>query len=280
MARLSTIQAMLLVLKAREAVPKRGYYYRSWMTIVSLIAMAKDLGLDEHYEDHQIGKPCKSTLYECAAKSRVWHTLFIIELMVGGPQGRTDFAVHIDTVDFDIPKSIQGLDESELRISQQFSYFMRLIKNLRGTSMIFAKLRKKKPDWALDPEFVAQNAVFEPWLRSLPPHLQITYPDDGSPPYIPFHFVANIHSYHHLSIIMHHRPQLQTAAEVMDSSWRDLMNTCYSAAKKLCRLQEAILQNFGLPGLLCMLRGINFTIYSIMTCTMVHLVSTSINISC
>ena len=46
-----------------------------------------------------------------------------------------------------------------------------------------------------------------------------------------------------------------------------------ATAKILCRLQEAILGAFGLTGLLCMQRGINFTIYAILTCTMIHLVS-------
>jgi len=41
--RLSTLQALLIILKAREAAPKRGYYFRSWMTVVSCVQMAKDL---------------------------------------------------------------------------------------------------------------------------------------------------------------------------------------------------------------------------------------------
>lgn len=81
------MQAMILLLKAREASPKRGYFWRSWMTVVGLVAMAKDLELDDHYENHQMGKSCGSTLHDCVAKSRVWHMLFIMEVMVGGPQG-------------------------------------------------------------------------------------------------------------------------------------------------------------------------------------------------
>jgi hypothetical protein len=85
--RLSTMQAMILLLKARESSPKRGYFWRSWMTTVSLVAMAKDLEMDEHYELHQMGKPCGSSVHDCVAKTRVWHTLFLLEVMIGGPQG-------------------------------------------------------------------------------------------------------------------------------------------------------------------------------------------------
>lgn len=87
--RLSTIQAMILGLKAREAVPKRGYFYRSWMTVVNCVVMAKDLDLDTHFEHHQMGKPCGSSSQECITKTRVWHLLFQLEVMVGGPQGKS-----------------------------------------------------------------------------------------------------------------------------------------------------------------------------------------------
>ena len=85
--RLSTIQALLLLLKAREAAPKRGYYYRSWITIKTLVTMAKDLELHQHHADHEAGRECESDPTECLIKTRIWQTIFICEIMVGGPQG-------------------------------------------------------------------------------------------------------------------------------------------------------------------------------------------------
>lgn len=85
--RLSTIQAMILLLKAREHQPKRGYFYRSWMTVVNCVIMAKDLELDEHFELHQSGRHCNFTLAECVTRTRVWQNLFVLEIMIGGPQG-------------------------------------------------------------------------------------------------------------------------------------------------------------------------------------------------
>lgn len=85
--RLSTLQGMLIVLKARESAPKRGYYFRSWMTIVQCVQMGKDLGLDEHYEEHKAGRPCGSNVADCITKTRIWQTIFVCELMIGSPQG-------------------------------------------------------------------------------------------------------------------------------------------------------------------------------------------------
>ena len=87
--RLSTIQAFLILLKARESAPKRGYYFRSWMSIKTIITMAKDLELHEHYADHKEGRGCGSDPIECRVKTRIWQNICLCEMMVGGPQGRS-----------------------------------------------------------------------------------------------------------------------------------------------------------------------------------------------
>jgi hypothetical protein len=49
--------------------------------------MAKDLDLHEHYSTHADGGSCGLDAVECLTKTRVWQTIFVCELMVGGPQG-------------------------------------------------------------------------------------------------------------------------------------------------------------------------------------------------
>ncbi|KZF26040.1 hypothetical protein L228DRAFT_264472 [Xylona heveae TC161] len=271
--RLSTLQALLLLLKARESTPKRGYYYRSWMTIVNLIAMAKDLGLDQHYELHQAGEPCSSSYSDCVTGTRVWQTLFGLETMIGGPQGRFDFAIDPETVDMSVTIPARGIADPEVQTSRQFTYLVRAIHNVRRIISIYGRIRKRK-DWGHDPELVQMNPIFAAWIDELPQDLQVVYPADGSPPWLRSHFVGNLHSYYNLSVIMLHRPQLASpGARPTDQSWKDEMLLCYSAAKNLCKLQEAILRDYGMHGLLFMLRGINFTIYAVLTCTMLHLVA-------
>lgn len=85
--RLSTIQAMLLLLKARESLPKKGYYYRSWQTVKTIVSMAKDLDLHEHYSIHAEGRPCDLQPVECLVQTRVWQALLVVEVMIGAPQG-------------------------------------------------------------------------------------------------------------------------------------------------------------------------------------------------
>ncbi|KAH3992702.1 hypothetical protein HBH98_204760 [Parastagonospora nodorum] len=272
-SRLSTMQAMVLLLKAREASPKRGYFWRSWMATVSLVAMAKDLELHDHYDTHRMGKSCGSTGHDCIAKTRVWQMCLIFEAMIGGPQGRYDYSVDPETVDYDMPRLVPGQDATEFQIARQFVQYTRVAKNVYQTASLYGKLRKKSADWALSPAFLGHNADFSVWLREIPDDMQIVYPQDGTAPWIPSHMIANMHCYHFLSIVMHFRPQLHAVSENYDGTWKQHMMTCYSAAKTMCKLQESILKTYGMPGLLCMLRGISFHIYAVLTCTMLHLVA-------
>lgn len=184
--------------------------------------------------------------------------------------GRRDLSVHHDTVDFEPPARIPALDETEFQISYQFVYFLRTIRNVAGTMRIYAKVKRLK-NWYLDSEFVGHDQMFPKWLNELPHDLLVVFPEDGSAPYLPSPFIANMNCYHYLSVIMQHRPQVHYLTAT-DGNWRHHMIVCHDAAKKICRIQEAILRNYGLPGMVCMQRGISFTVYCVLTCVMLHLV--------
>ncbi|KAK3382841.1 hypothetical protein B0T24DRAFT_24850 [Lasiosphaeria ovina] len=271
--RLSTLQALLIILKAREQAPKRGYYYRSWMSIVQCVQMAKDLGLDEHLADHQAGRPCDSNPSECLLKNRIWQTIFVCEVMIGSPQGRTDLQVDEDTVDFSVPRATPNSDGSEYHVSRNFSYFAKVVRNVSKMGRAYARLKKNK-EWGIDPEFVQIRPALDQWLAELPEDLAVSYPPDGSPPWLASAYIGNLHSYYYLSIILFHRPQLAFLTPGgVGGQWKHNMLVSYNAAKMLCRLQESVMGSFGLPGLQCMQRGINFTIYAVLACIVLHLVA-------
>lgn len=184
-----------------------------------------------------------------------------------------DFGVDPDSIDIRPDPPSSDVDDYEASISHRFAYFVRNARNIRLITDAAHRVKKKK-DWGLDSQIVAYNVAFSKWPDELPSDLQISMPLDGSPPWLPSHFIGNMHSHYHLGMVMLHRAQLVASQSfATDGVWRHHMSLCYNSAKILCRLQEAILDAFGLPGLLCMQRGINFTIYAILTCTMIHLVS-------
>jgi hypothetical protein len=137
---------------------------------------------------------------------------------------------------------------------------------------VYARIKRRK-DWGIDPEFVQLNPSMNSWLSDLPADLSVTFPPDGSPPWLPNHFIGNLHSYYYLAVLMLHRPQLNFLdPNGQDGQWKSHMVLCLSSAKLLCRLQEAMLQSFGSSGLQCMQRGISFTIYAVLTCIPLYLV--------
>jgi hypothetical protein len=182
-------------------------------------------------------------------------------------------SVDPNSVDVSPNPPASDMNDFEASISRQFAYFLRNARNIRLITEVARKL-KRKEDWGLDKELISYNVAFHKWPSELPKDLQVVMPPDGSKPKLSSHFVGNMHSHYHLGIVMLRRAQL-TASEKFadDDTWKQHMATCYNSAKALCRIQEAILSKYDLVGLLVMQRGINFTIYAILTCVMIHLVS-------
>ncbi len=104
--------------------------------------------------------------------------------------GRFDMGVDPDTVEIGTQLYSPDGDEFEAHLSRQFAYFVRNARNIRLMTSAYAKLRKQK-DWGADPRFVGFNPAFTKWLQELPPDLQLSYPPDGSAPWLPSHFVGN-----------------------------------------------------------------------------------------
>lgn len=270
--RLSTIQALLLLLKAREKAPKKGYFYRSWVTVRKIVGMAKDLELHEHFDIHQSGGQCESSHVECLMKTRVWQMAMIVELMVGGPQGRSDYSVDIDTVDISPTPPNSNMDDYERTVSRQFAYYVRNVRNIRGITETYHKLKRKNKDWAKDPKFLAYNEDFRKWPGEVPSDLNVVVPL-GPSKQLSSHFLANVHTHYHLGIVMLYKPQLNASKDFAnDEKWKAMFSLCYQSAKQVCLYQEAILKQFNVLGLACMLRGLSFPIYAILSCVMVHMV--------
>lgn len=274
--RLSTVQAMLLLTKAREFVPRRGYFYRSWMTLKYVVSMGCDLGLHEHLDQHRLSGVCNYSRPECLVRTRIWQTLFGLEIMIGSPQGRTDFSVDVESVDLSLPPPSPDVDAFEHQTSRRFTYFTQGWRNIKQTIWLWHSMRRYKKDWALNPSFIRHNEDIDHWLKSLPSDMQINFPADGGPPWLGGdHFLANTHVYQNLVVIMHHRPQLQALLERRDQDFVRHLDMCLHAAAMICKLHEALLRDFGLHGLHFMQRGINFTIFCVLTCAMLHLVRNS-----
>ncbi|PUU82536.1 hypothetical protein B9Z19DRAFT_1099110 [Tuber borchii] len=273
--RLSTVQALLLLLKARESAPQRGYFFRSWMSVVSIIAMARDLGLDKHHALHKQGIGCGESTLDCMTRTRVWQACFVYELMICAPQGRDIMQCNPDSIDLQTPIASPDCDENEVAIYESFIYFVWLVKNIRRMNDVHAKL-KSTPNWRNDPQFLDSGSGLDAWAYKLPANLRVNVSTDLAHPgpQVDSHFTGNLQMYYHLTRIMLHRPALAYGKTFsLGGEWKTHMTICTNSAKSICRLEETVFEQYGMLGLQCMLRGVNFTIYTLLTCAMIHLIA-------
>lgn len=180
-----------------------------------------------------------------------------------------------DSVDETLPMRVpEILDDHEHAIHSQFIHMISLQKTIRRMVDVSSKL-KAMPSWRNDPQFLKSAPALDNWLMKLPHYLQIQLSTDlnDRPPVVDSHFAGNLQVYYYLARMMLHRPALaygKTFAQ--GGEWRHHMSECTSAAKAICRLEEVIFEQYGMLGFQCMSRGVNFSIYSLLSGAMIHLV--------
>src|SRR5579859_438471 len=140
--------------------------------------------------------------------------------------GRVNFGVDPDSVDTRPDPPCSDVDDYEASVSRRFAYFIRNARNIRLITDAAHRVKKKK-DWGLDSQIVTYNEAFSRWLDELPLDLQLSMPADGSPPWLPTHFIGNMHSHYHLGVVMLHRPQLVASQSfAADDGLRHHLNLC------------------------------------------------------
>jgi hypothetical protein len=189
-------------------------------------------------------------------------------------QGRLNYGIQSDTVSQELPQAIPGIDLAEYHISRQYTLFVRMITNVRKTINAYKTMHKHGEQYAVDLRYLELDMLYPHWLGDLPADLQIEIPSNPHDRWMRGAFLGNIHCYHYLSIIMHHRPTIHHIMNnVRNDSWKPYMIKCLDAAKKVCRIQESMLNTLGMASSIAMLRGISFAIYCLLTCAMLQLVS-------
>ena len=187
--------------------------------------------------------------------------------------GRHNSAIGIDTIDFKVQRRVVGVDDVEYQTARNFSYFCRIARNVARLSRAYLILRTRRvTKWGLEPEINQLEEEFGLFIAELPTNLSVVFPPNGSTPFLPSSFIGNMNSYHHLSLLLLHRSQL-TFLRPTSMEWKYHITRCYESASAICRLQEAIVDNFGLEGLQCMQRGYSFTIYAGLSCIILYMVS-------
>src|SRR6266480_755533 len=105
--------------------------------------------------------------------------------------------VDVETVDCNAIDLFPGLDDSESLVYRNFTFFAKIIMRIRRMGAVSLESRKRGlKDFAIDPEFVKIDSYLDAWQDELPADMRVSYPSDGSAPWIPSHYIGNLHAYY------------------------------------------------------------------------------------
>ncbi|BFZ63600.1 hypothetical protein YB2330_004731 [Saitoella coloradoensis] len=263
MPRLATAQASLILLKALETIPQQGLYYRSWLMLGVIVRHAMDLGLNKLADKYKPQMP----VMDLMIRRRIWQQLFMLDQMMGQATGREKY-IDINTLDLTLPVKDHDLDEKEFDTHSDFIYLVALVKVLRRMSDIYLQLGA---DWKLSSIFTvgysAMDEILDAWYAGLPTRLKLVIPDDLDAPLpkFDFHFLPFLHMVYNLCRIVLHRPWAEQGGHI------DNVEKCLGPSINLVRIAKATLDQFGLRGFQCSLRGTNFTVYGLVSASAIFL---------
>lgn len=194
--------------------------------------------------------------------------------------GQTRYTVDPLTVRLPTARMSDVDGKLECQPSDDFTYLAALVSIVRQMHMVNQQRKAQGTPPAQYNGFMAEltqlGESLEAWYHALPPHLAAEHPPDGSSAKFLSNFAGNLHSYYCLSVIMLHRVQLPFFDSTVGDGFRKHhMLLAYEAAKRQCSTQEGIIREFGVSGMRCMQRGMNFAIYNALQCITVYLASVS-----
>ncbi|CCG81925.1 putative C6 finger domain protein [Taphrina deformans PYCC 5710] len=264
--RISTLQAEVINLKALETRPRiRGYSYRCWFLLSSILRMGKDMGLHKMTTQHA-NDP------DSVTGRRLWQICLIMDQMMGTAQGRE---LQLDMAEVDLTllpesqSSIHGLDLNEVRIQNDFVYMTGLVKILRRCTEVHNSVGVRFP-FAAEPQYPALSDILLRWRENLPEHLKF---EALTTNVLPSHFVAHLHLSYCMCVCLLHRPWIVSVGEYgATGEWREHLRMCNDAARQALRLYEMLLDQYGAPGIKWMIRGNNYAVYGAIIMTMIHAV--------
>ncbi|KAK4509145.1 uncharacterized protein ATC70_007495 [Mucor velutinosus] len=272
--RISTVQALVLLVKYQEYHQRPGYFYRSYTYLRMASQMCNDLGLGQLEGDS----------YDIEAKRRTFWATFMYDLLMSIEQGHaTYFDVHKCTTGFPLVTGEEGPALEELITNQNI--FIQLGKVLSDiyamARRIYSRQRAQGDSRTQDQIIEEQARLFslhthlENFLYEVPPSLIYaptqdldSYPAEKQPLGDPF--IGFLHITYHFSVILLHRtyathPPPETEHKFVAFPHRKL---CAVSASNITGIADVLLESYPRYVFSYPARGVQHTIHCLaMACT-------------
>ncbi|RCH87475.1 hypothetical protein CU098_006704 [Rhizopus stolonifer] len=274
--RLSTIQALLLLVKYQESLPRNGYFHRAYMYLGMAVSMCHDLGLPQMIEE----------THDAETRRRTFWVAFVYDLLMSIEQGRTTyFDVHQCTIGFPSVTSEEGPALEELITNQNILIQLgKVLSDIYSMARRTTQRQQSQGYQRSDQQTIQEQARLfslhthlENFLYEVPPPLMYSptqdienYPVErqaiGDP------FIGFLHMTYHFSVILLHRiymnqPPLKTEFDFLDYPHRKL---CATSASNITGIAETLYEMYPVEILCYPTRGVQHTIHCLSMAATVH----------
>ncbi|KAF9570341.1 hypothetical protein EC968_001954 [Mortierella alpina] len=251
--RLSTIQALLLIIKYQEGVKHTGFYFRTYMYAQMVIVLARELQL---HKTTPVNVKLDQESHE--VRRRLFWAIFILDQFISVSQGRTmSFREVEPEADMPCVNTEDLNDPQEIENILNMVEYIRLAKINHQALILVRKFLTKvvKIEDTIPQGRMIHNAMLA-WKNNLPSRLQLASNMSAHTP-----FVAMLHILYHACTVMVQRCYCEDPSishlDIAVSS----RETCTVSATSMTVITDDLYTNHGIVPFSYPIRGCYFVIY-------------------
>ncbi|KAF9922668.1 hypothetical protein FBU30_007215 [Linnemannia zychae] len=251
--RLSTIQALMLIIKYQEGVKHNGFYFRTYMYTQMVIVLARELQL---HRTSPVSMKLDKESHE--VRRRLFWAIFTLDQFISVSQGRAmSFRDVEPEADMPCINNEDPDDPQEIENILNAIEYIKLSKINHQALMLVRKFLTKaiRPEDAI-PQCQAITSTMQSWKASLPIRLQL---GSNMSPRTPFG--AMLHMVYHACLVMMLRNFCDDLSVSQSEMIANSREACTTSATNITVITDDLFTNHGIVALSYPIRGCYFVIY-------------------
>ncbi|KAF9360126.1 hypothetical protein BGX26_010468 [Mortierella sp. AD094] len=251
--RLSTIQALLMVIKYQEGVRNTGFYFRTYMYTQMVIVLARELQL---HKTTPVNAKLDPESHE--VRRRLFWAIFVLDQFLSVSQGRTMSFREVEP-EADLPRTDNESpnDLEEIEVIENAVEYIKLVKIDHQALILVRKFLTKvvTPEETIPQGLFLHQAMLA-WKANLPARLQMAPNMSARNP-----FVAMLHVLYHACAIMIQRCYCEDSSVSHLEIATVSRDTCTVSATNITIIIDDVYTNHGIVPMTYPIRGCYFVIY-------------------
>ncbi|KAF9201013.1 hypothetical protein BGZ49_008763 [Haplosporangium sp. Z 27] len=261
--RLSTIQALLMIIKYQEGVRNTGFYFRTYMYTQMVIVLARELQL---HKTTPVNAKLDPESHE--VRRRLFWAIFVLDQFMCVSQGRTMSFREVEP-EADMPRTDNENpnDPEEIEVIENAVEYIKLVKIDHQALILVRKFLTKvvTPEETIPQGLFLHQAMLA-WKANLPPRLQIAPNMSAHTP-----FVAMLHILYHACAIMIQRCYCEDSSDGHLEISAVSRDTCTVSATNITIIIDDVYTNHGIVPMTYPIRGCYFVIYCLIAAATIQI---------